>query len=142
MAQTVIQIPDTPPSHLTRSLTEVAAPNYSARLYVASYDSSLTTFTLSKSDSAISLVARPANNECGPDPTWLDLDSQRRKLFCLNEQIDAKSGNASFVEYDIIEDGNIKPVKKVNTPVGGPVQSKWLPLGSSGEGIHVIAHYR
>jgi 6-phosphogluconolactonase (cycloisomerase 2 family) len=142
MSQTVLQVPDAPPSHLARSTSNVASPSYSARLYVASYDESITTFTLRQSDSAISLIASPPNKDAGANPTWLDLDRTGRKLFCLNEQIESSQGSASIAEYDIKDDGSLALAKKVGTPPGGPVQSKYLPLGKTGEGIHVIAHYR
>jgi hypothetical protein len=141
MAQTVLQIPEAPQSRLSRSTGNVSPATYSARLHVASYDKSLTTFTLSQSENAISLVAKPPNKDCGDDPTWLDLDCEKRKLYCLNEQIESSKGNATITEYDIKDDGNLVFVKKVDTSAGGPVQSKFLPLGNSGTGLHVIAHY-
>jgi hypothetical protein len=141
MAQTVLQIPQAPQSRLSRSAGGVSSATYSARLYVSSYDESLTTFTLSQSENAISLVAQPPNKDCGDDPTWLDLDSERGKLFCLNEQIESSKGNATIAEYNIQDDGTILFMKRVDTSAGGPVQSKFLPLGKGGTGLHVIAHY-
>ncbi|KAF2674554.1 hypothetical protein BT63DRAFT_419841 [Microthyrium microscopicum] len=145
------ELPDVPKSKWIRR-EEAPAGSKATRLFVSSYEGTVTTVELTLSDAstfskhpALTIHKTASNEDCGDSPTWLSWDSKRRTLYCLNEQIDTSKGRAAtLTQYNVGSDGQFSDNKIRPTFAGGPVHGVvFHPIGEDEEDepSYAVAHY-
>lgn len=103
-------------------------------LYAASFSGTLTTLSLVGSDSKgnASLRAVDTKTDCGPQATWLTLDSRNSVLYCLDESWEPING--TLTSYKIAADGSLTHLDSILT-VDSPVSA--TIYGEGGRGLAV-----
>jgi 6-phosphogluconolactonase (cycloisomerase 2 family) len=104
------------------------------RLYVASYGGSITSLNyLGRNFNSTPVVSQ--NSDCGPSPSWLVWEDDRRVLHCLDEGIDRPSG--SLVSYSVDMNGLLVKLGKTSVPPN-PVHGSLLGANKT---AMVVSHY-
>ena len=123
---------------LLPTLLFLATPILAINLYVSSYSGLLTTLSLtSTSNNSYSLSKVASTTQCGPNPTWLTIDTNRGLLFCLNEGL--TSVNGSLSSFTISSNGSLTHVQNTTT-ISGPVAAVIFGEPAGQRGI-ALAHY-
>ncbi|KAI2621461.1 putative isomerase YbhE [Hypomontagnella submonticulosa] len=110
-------------------------------LYVSSYAGTVTTLSLTLPDddsatgAAATLESISNSTDCGPNPSWLSLDTADNLLFCLDEGFVGPFGGVT--SFSVNDDGSITKLNKLDV-IQGPVSI--AEFGNSGNGL-AIAHY-
>lgn len=126
-------------SPTSSTLLALAATAASAlNLFVADYSGSITTLSLSESNSSYTLDKTFETTACGPSPAWLTLDVNRGLLFCVNEGITTPNGSLS--SFTINANGSLHLISNLTT-LGGPVSSALYGNPAAAEHGIVLAHY-
>ena len=113
-------------------------PIVAVNLYVASYAGDLTTLSLTTSpNNSYSLTEVASTTDCGPNPTWLTIDTNRGLLFCLNEGL--TSPNGSLSSFTISSNGSLTHIQNTTT-ISGPVAGVIYGDAADQRGI-ALAHY-
>lgn len=118
---------------LALSVTAASATN----LWIADYGGSITTVALTEADGKYSLEKTSSTDKCGPNPSWLTVDTNRGLMFCLNEGL--SSPNGSIASFTINDDASLKAVKN-QTTISGPVSGVIYGHAAGQRGL-VAAHY-
>lgn len=109
-------------------------------LYVSSYAGTVTTLSLTLPDddsatgAAATLESISNSTDCGPNPSWLSLDTADNLLFCLDEGFVGPFGGVT--SFSVNDDGSITKLNKLDV-IQGPVSI--AEFGNSGNGL-AIAH--
>ncbi|KAH8674608.1 Lactonase, 7-bladed beta-propeller-domain-containing protein [Tricladium varicosporioides] len=97
-------------------LTSLAA---ATNLFVASSDGIITTLSLTESTSSTyDLSISSTNSDCGPNASWLTLDSANRILYCLDRG-NSSSVNGSMNSFSIGKNGILTKIDRVDAPLSG-----------------------
>ena len=91
-----------------------AAPTATPLLYVAAYSGTVQTLRLDVADAKNPLEAVTTSRECGVQPSWLTLDKDKNKLYCVDEQ------GASLTVFEPDNAGTLKKVGAVDGLLAGP----------------------
>jgi 6-phosphogluconolactonase (cycloisomerase 2 family) len=126
---------------LLSTLTALCATAISAvsatTLFVADYSGNITSLSLTANDGSYNLTKTHVNDGCGPNPSWLTIDSHRGLLFCMNEGFSTPNG--SLTSFTISRDGSLQKVANIATP-NGPV-SGVIYGDPTGPQAIALAHY-
>lgn len=123
---------------LTPALLALGASMTTAtKLWIADYAGSINTVELTEQGGKYELQQTSTTDQCGPNPSWLTIDTNRGLMFCLNEGL--QSPNGSVASFTINHDASLNAVKNETTiigPVSGLIYGN--PAGQRGL---VAAHY-
>lgn len=122
---------------LAAALLGFAGTTVASNLFAASYSGLVTSLSLTASNDTYHLDSTFESGECGPDPSWLTIDSNRGLLFCLNEGIEYPNGSLS--SFTINSDGSLNHVQNTTT-IWGPVSAQIYGSATGRRGI-ALAHY-
>lgn len=106
-------------------------------LWIADYGGLVTTAALTEAGGEYNVEATSTTDKCGPNPSWLTVDTNRGLMFCLNENI--KGPNGSVASFTINHDASLNPVSNV-TGIVGPVSGLIYGHPAGQRGL-VAAHY-
>lgn len=106
-------------------------------LWIADYGGDVTTVSLTESGGQYNLTNASRTDACGPNPSWLTVDTNRGLLFCLNEGL--TSPNGSVASFTINADNSLNAVKNETVPIG-PVSGLIYGNAAGQRGL-VAAHY-
>jgi len=108
------------------ALTEAAI------LFAAQSSGDLSTLALTRQGKSYNLSVTSTNRECGGNPSWLNLDSPQRLLYCL----DRGQGNAtkgSLNSFRIGKGGALSKIDGVEAPFSG-VAAEYFELDNGKRG--------
>lgn len=114
-----------------------AAAASATNLWIADYGGSITTVALTEADGKYSLEKTSSTDKCGPNPSWLTVDTNRGLMFCMNEGL--SSPNGSIASFTINDDASLNAVKN-QTTINGPVNGVIYGHAAGQRGL-VAAHY-
>lgn len=118
---------------LALSASFVSATN----LWIADYGGLITTAALSEKDGAYTLIKTGETDKCGPNPSWLTVDTNRGLMFCLNEGL--ATVNGSVASFTIGADATLNFVRN-DTTINGPVHGLIYGNPAGQRGL-VATHY-
>lgn len=102
-------------------------------LYVADTGGNLTTLSLTAGNNVSSLAVSSVTTECKANPSWLNLDSANRVLYCLDRG--SSSGvNGSMNSFNIGESGTLTLIDRVPAPLSG-VSAEFFTSSSGLRGL-------
>jgi len=97
------------------------APTLAATIFVAGYDGFVRTVQLSTEGSSSKLTLVNQTDGCKTNPSWLTVDIENHRLWCLDEGFVAGFGTLN--QFDIEDNGILTPVQHRNVSAS-PVHSK------------------
>lgn len=111
--------------HLPLVLSLAVASTSATNLYVSSYNNKITTLSLTQDSSSRSyaLSETHTSSACPDSPSWLQIDTTRSLLFCVNEGFNTVNGSISSLS--ISSDGSLSEINVLDTPPG-PVNSAYF----------------
>ncbi|KAF4945906.1 hypothetical protein FSARC_14323 [Fusarium sarcochroum] len=95
-----------------------AAYGNAANLFVADPSGNLTTLSLTESGNGYNFSIVSRTLDCGPNPSWLTLDSTNRILYCLDRGA-STSTSGSLNSFSIDTNGALTRVGRVDAPLSG-----------------------
>ncbi|KAF5024504.1 hypothetical protein F66182_3444 [Fusarium sp. NRRL 66182] len=95
-----------------------AAGGSAVNLFVAETNGNLTTLGLTESGDGYDLSVVSQSLDCGPNPSWLTLDSPNRVLYCLDRG-GSRSTAGSLNSFSVDGNGALTRVGRVNAPLSG-----------------------
>lgn len=104
-----------------------ASAESTSAIFVAGYDGSVRTVNLKEQNGKFSLTEVNKTDGCKTNPTWLSLEAEQQRLWCLDEGW--VTGNGSINTFDVEEGGVLRHTQRRSVSAG-PVQSKFLNRGS------------
>ncbi|XPS99790.1 hypothetical protein M3J09_008960 [Ascochyta lentis] len=123
-----------PPRHKSK---EEAWDN-DAILFAAQSNGDLSTLSLSRHGESYNLSVTSTTREGGGNPSWLNIDSAQRLLYCLDRgQSNATKG--SLNSFKIGEKGVLNRIDRVDAPFSG-VAAEYFDIGNGSRG-YVTASY-
>jgi 6-phosphogluconolactonase (cycloisomerase 2 family) len=107
-----------------------------ATLFAAQSNGHLTTLSLTRHGKSYSLTATFTTRDAGGNPSWLNIDSKQRLLYCLDRgQSNATRG--SLNSFRIGKNGVLEKIASVDAPFSG-VAAAYFDL-SNGRRAYVTA---
>ena len=98
-------------------------------LYVASYDGTIATLSLTRSPDCVYTLSQIATvNTTTPSPSWLTLDRQNNVLFMVDEAVTATNG--TLVSYKTSHAGHLTEIQRIEALAGG-VDATFFGSGSA-----------
>lgn len=97
-------------------LLSLAASATATNLFVSSYNGKITTLSLTESSGSYTLTQTHTSDACGGSPSWLQIDTSRNLLFCVNEGFSAVNGSISSLSINT--DGSLSQISTLDTPAG------------------------
>ncbi|KAF1927891.1 putative isomerase YbhE [Didymella exigua CBS 183.55] len=109
-----------------------------ATLFAAQSSGHLTTLSLTRHGKSYNLSATSTTREAGGNPSWLNIDTKQRLLYCLDRgQSNATKG--SLNSFNIGSNGVLEKIASVDAPFSG-VAAEYFDLGG-GNRAYVTASY-
>ncbi|KAL8812229.1 MAG: hypothetical protein Q9223_007343 [Gallowayella weberi] len=121
------------------ALVATASTVSATRLYVSSYTGNITTLNLTHTANTYKLTRLEATNGCAPNASWLQIDVQKRNLFCLDEGMVGPNGSLTSFKINDDKTGSLKLVKHASIPAA-PVNSA-IYTNPNGTQLMAVAHY-
>ncbi|UPX18820.1 uncharacterized protein EKO05_0009109 [Ascochyta rabiei] len=107
-------------------------------LFAAQSNGDLSTLSLSQHEDSYNLSVTSTTRECGGNPSWLNIDSAQRLLYCLDRgQSNATKGSLNL--FRIGEKGLLSSIDRVDAPFSG-VAAEYFDVGEGKRG-YVTASY-
>ncbi|KAG9202960.1 hypothetical protein G6514_003741 [Epicoccum nigrum] len=89
-----------------------------ATLFAAQSNGNISTLQLTQSDGSYSLSVVSNTREAGENPSWLNIDSKQRILYCLDRG-HSSSAEGSLNSFYIGERGSLEKIDSVEAPFSG-----------------------
>ena len=89
------------------------------RLFVASYEGSITTLEFAQTASqgySLDIIAQ--TTACCPIPSWITLDPARDILYATEAGVRSESSTGTLHTLSIQPDGSLLPLDSIPTPIG------------------------
>lgn len=91
-------------------------------IFAAQSNGLLTTLSLTRNGKAYTFTAKSTTRDAGGNPSWLNIDSKQRLLYCLDRgQSNATKGSLS--SFRIGENGVLEKIASVDAPFSGVAAS-------------------
>ncbi|KAF2630948.1 putative isomerase YbhE [Macroventuria anomochaeta] len=114
------------------------AEKYDATLFAVQSNGDLSTLALTRNGKSYNLSVTSTIRECGSNPSWLNIDSKQRLLYCLDRgQSNATEG--SLNSFSIDSEGALSKIDSVDAPFSG-VAAEYFDIGGGKRG-YVTASY-
>jgi 6-phosphogluconolactonase (cycloisomerase 2 family) len=91
---------------------------HTATLFAAQSNGNISTLQLTQSDGSYSLSVVSNTREAGENPSWLNIDSKQRILYCLDRG-HSSSAEGSLNSFYIGERGSLEKIDSVEAPFSG-----------------------
>lgn len=103
-----------------------------ATLFAAQSSGHLTTLSFTRHGKSYNLTATSTTRDAGGNPSWLNIDSKQRLLYCLDRgQSNATKG--SLNSFKISSTGTLDKIASVDAPFSG-VAAEYFELGDGRRG--------
>lgn len=121
-----LSIPDASAQSITFYISFFHFLTHTATLFAAQSNGDLSTLELTQSNGSHNLSVVSNTREAGDNPSWLNIDSKQRLLYCLDRG-HSNSTKGSLNSFRIGERGLLERIDSVEAPFSG-VAAKYIDL--------------
>ena len=126
MLNQLLSVPDAPAHSIISYISFSQFLTHTATLFAAQSNGDLSTLQLTHSNGSHSLSVLSNTREAGQNPSWLNIDSKQRLLYCLDRG-HSNSTKGSLNSFRIGERGLLEKIDSVEAPFSG-VATKYIDL--------------
>lgn len=124
--QAALSVTDAPAQSVIFYFSSSHFLTHTATLFAAQSNGDLSTLQLTQSNGSHSLSVVSNTHEAGDNPSWLNIDSKQRLLYCLDRG-HSNSTKGSLNSFRIGERGLLEKIDSVEAPFSG-VAAKYIDL--------------
>lgn len=121
-----LPVPDVPAQAIVSFISLPHLLTYTATLFAAQSNGNLSTLQLTQNNGSYSLSVVSNTREAGDNPSWLNIDSEKRLLYCLDRG-HSNSTKGSLNSFHIGERGLLEKIDSVAAPFSG-VAAEYIDL--------------